>query len=262
MQIPAFRRSDDHVMLRRCVSSLWQRCSPGLSPRPPRRRRATGRRLEVGSRSGVVEQLPDEFIDYACGTNGGPPGPLAGWRGALPGGDRLARGLFPLRRRAGVLGQGQQPAPADGAIFRHQDLRLPHHRLRLDRRGGTLRGIRLVSDPRATTRTGRGLPLRIFHRASAATDGRARRWPEEGETPVDGIFVKERCRRRSTQPRRRRCPRATCARPGRPAHRPRPPGSSSMVRFELGCSAACRLHPAWGDSWPFGGKKRRCGASA
>src|SRR5216684_2275140 len=30
-----------------------------------------------------VETLPDEFIDYACGTNGGPPSvPLAGWRDA------------------------------------------------------------------------------------------------------------------------------------------------------------------------------------
>ncbi len=34
--------------------------------------------LQLGSR---VEALPDEFVDYACGTNGGPPSlPLEGWR--------------------------------------------------------------------------------------------------------------------------------------------------------------------------------------
>ena len=28
----------------------------------------------------VVVALPDEFVDYACGTNGGPPSlPLTGW---------------------------------------------------------------------------------------------------------------------------------------------------------------------------------------
>src|SRR5260370_22141828 len=33
--------------------------------------------LALGSR---VDQLPDEFVDLACGTNGGPPPPpLSGW---------------------------------------------------------------------------------------------------------------------------------------------------------------------------------------
>src|SRR2546423_153513 len=34
--------------------------------------------LQLGTQ---VDQLPDEFVDYACGTNGGPPStPLASWR--------------------------------------------------------------------------------------------------------------------------------------------------------------------------------------
>jgi hypothetical protein len=40
-------------------------------------------RLEVWDlRLGTpIDKLPDEFIDYACGTNGGPPSlPLTGWR--------------------------------------------------------------------------------------------------------------------------------------------------------------------------------------
>ena len=57
------------------------------------------------------------------------------------------------------MGQGQQPATADGAILRHQDLRLPDHRVGAE---------------------------------GWACDKLA---PEDGETPVDGIFVKERCRK-------------------------------------------------------------------
>src|SRR4051812_38330643 len=40
------------------------------------------RRLEVWDLQlgAAVAQLPDEFVDYACGTNGGPPAlPLNGW---------------------------------------------------------------------------------------------------------------------------------------------------------------------------------------
>ena len=34
--------------------------------------------LQLGT---PLDKLPDEFIDYACGTNGGPPSaPLSGWR--------------------------------------------------------------------------------------------------------------------------------------------------------------------------------------
>src|SRR5712692_1059102 len=41
------------------------------------------RRLEIWDLQlgAAVDQLPDEFIDYACGTAGGPPSrPLDGWR--------------------------------------------------------------------------------------------------------------------------------------------------------------------------------------
>ena len=41
----------------------------------------------------------------------------------LPSGaERAARGLFPLRRRARILGQGERPADRDRALFRHQGL--------------------------------------------------------------------------------------------------------------------------------------------
>jgi hypothetical protein len=62
--------------------------------------------------------------------------------------------------------------------------------------GGTLRGIRLVSDPRGDSQNrDEAYLLRNFLTARFGRDG----WrcenlpPAEGETPVGGIFVKERC---------------------------------------------------------------------
>ena len=62
--------------------------------------------------------------------------------------------------------------------------------------GGVLRGLRLVSDPRGDLQNrDEAYLLRNFLTARFGRDG----WsceslpPEEGETPVDGIFVKERC---------------------------------------------------------------------
>ena len=54
-------------------------CAPAALAAPGERpKRLEVWDLELGAR---VEQLPDEFIDYACGTNGGAPAlPLAGWR--------------------------------------------------------------------------------------------------------------------------------------------------------------------------------------
>ena len=64
--------------------------------------------------------------------------------------------------------------------------------------GGALRSIRLVSDPRGDTQNrDEAYLLRNFLTARFGRDGWACESlsPEDGETPVDGIFVKERCRK-------------------------------------------------------------------
>src|SRR5262245_64455837 len=73
-------------MLRLCVSSLvpallaWAFAAAAAAAPGDRPARLEIWDLPLGT---PVAQLPDEFIDYACGTNGGPPGmPLAGWREA------------------------------------------------------------------------------------------------------------------------------------------------------------------------------------
>src|SRR3954465_13099462 len=52
--------------------------------------------LKLGA---TADALPDEFTDYACGTNGGPPSvPLRGWtdfRGCRPQPDGLREVYFP-----------------------------------------------------------------------------------------------------------------------------------------------------------------------
>ena len=65
------------------VAAAWLVCASSAFSSPDNRTSDRPTRLEVwdlrlGSQ---IEQLPDEFIDYACGTNGGPPStPLNGWR--------------------------------------------------------------------------------------------------------------------------------------------------------------------------------------
>ncbi|MEA2958010.1 MAG: hypothetical protein QOJ58_3513, partial [Alphaproteobacteria bacterium] len=52
-------------------------CSPAAAAQE-RPTRAEVWDLKLGS---AAEALPDGFAEYACGSNGGPPGaPLAGWR--------------------------------------------------------------------------------------------------------------------------------------------------------------------------------------
>ena len=149
-----------------------------------------------------IDALPDDFIDYACGTNGGPPGmPLAGWREARrcrPEAGGLREVYFryddELEYWAKANNLLQQMAQYSGT----KTYGFPVTVSALIDEGGTLRGIRLVSDPRGDSQNrDEAYLLRNFLTARFGRDG----WtcetllPEEGETPVDGIYVKERCRK-------------------------------------------------------------------
>jgi hypothetical protein len=58
-----------------CVQSAFSAPGNHASDRPTRLEVWD---LQLGTQ---LEALPDEFVDYACGTNGGPPAtPLNGWR--------------------------------------------------------------------------------------------------------------------------------------------------------------------------------------
>ncbi len=153
--------------------------------------------LQLGT---PVDQLPDEFIDYACGTNGGPPSrPLRRWSDfrrcpAEPSGLREVYFRYDdeleyWARANNLLPQMEQFAGTKAYGF-------PIIASALIDADGILGGIRLVSDPKGEDRDEAYL-LRNFLTARLGRDG----WDcedlpaAEGETPVGGIFVKQRCRK-------------------------------------------------------------------
>src|ERR1700719_1364062 len=155
--------------------------------------------LRLGTR---VDQLPDEFVDLACGNNGGPPSvPLSGWGDfrrcrSEPSGLRevyfryddeweywaKANGLeAQMEQYAGTKTYGF-PVVVSGLIDA----------------AGLLAGIRIVSDPRDTSQNrDEAYLLRNFLTARLGRDGwQCQDLPlEDGETPVDGVFVKQNCRK-------------------------------------------------------------------
>jgi len=155
--------------------------------------------LRLGAR---VDQLPDEFVDYACGTNGGPPSlPLNGWndfRRCRPEPSGLREVYFRYddeleywAKANGLEGQMEQysgtktygfPVVVSGLIDAE----------------GLLRGIRIVSDPRDTTQNrDEAYLLRNFLTARLGRDNwQCQDLPlQDGETAVDGVSVKQDCRK-------------------------------------------------------------------
>jgi hypothetical protein len=160
------------------------------------------RRLEIWDLQlgAPVDQLPDEFIDYACGTVGGPPSrPLDGWRDfhrCRPEPSGLREVYFRYddeleywARANNLLSQMEQHSGTKTYGF-------PIVASALFDADGIVSGIRIVSDPRGEDRDEAYL-LRNFLTARLGRDG----WvceelpPAEGETSVGGIFVKQRCRK-------------------------------------------------------------------
>jgi hypothetical protein len=153
--------------------------------------------LQLGT---PVEQLPDEFVDYACGTNGGPPAmPLAGWRDARrcrPESSGLREVYFRYDDELEYWAKANNLVMQMEQYSGTKTYGFPITVSALIDDGGTLRGIRLVSDPRGDGQNrDEAYLLRNFLTARFGREG----WrcenlpPAEGETPVGGIFVKERC---------------------------------------------------------------------
>ena len=147
-----------------------------------------------------IGQLPDEFIDYACGTNGGPPStPLTGWRDVTrcrPEPSGLREVYFRYDDELEYWAKANNLLTQMAQYSGTRTYGFPVTTSALIDEGGVLRGLRLVSDPRGDLQNrDEAYLLRNFLTARFGRDG----WTceslprEEGETPVDGIFVKERC---------------------------------------------------------------------
>jgi hypothetical protein len=201
------RFPDDLTMSRRRVASLVASLAVALLAGATTAMAAPAERpvrleiwdLKLGA---PVEQLPDGFVDHACGTNGGPPSlPLMGFRDfrrcrAEPSG--LREVYFRYDDELEYWAKANNLLPQMEQYSGTKTYGFPITVSALIDEQATLRGIRVVSDPRGETdKRDEAYLLRNFLNARFGRDG----WSceslsaEEGETPVAGIFVKERCRK-------------------------------------------------------------------
>jgi hypothetical protein len=166
----------------------------GAQERPPRLEVWD---LQLGSR---VDQLPDEFVDLACGTNGGPPSvPLNGWndfKRCRPEPSGLREVYFRYDDELEYWAKANNLADQMEQYSGTKTYGFPVVVSALFDAQGSLGGIRIVSDPRDTSQNrDEAYLLRNFLTARFGRDN----WQcqdlalEGGETPVDGVFVKQRC---------------------------------------------------------------------
>jgi hypothetical protein len=150
----------------------------------------------------AVTDLPDEFTDYACGNNGGPPSTaLTGWRDFKrcrpePGG--LREVYFRYDDELEYWAKANQFATEIRKFSGTKVFDFPVVlSARLDD-NGILKGIRIVSDPRDTSRDREeAYLLRNFLNARYGRED----WDcvdlpaEDGETPVFRTVIKQRCKK-------------------------------------------------------------------
>jgi hypothetical protein len=161
-------------------------------------------RLEVWDlRLGTpVEKLPDEFVDHACGNNGGPPSlPLAGFREfrrCRPEASGLREVYFRYDDELEYWAKANNLEDQMEQFTGTKTYGFPVVVSALIDAQGLLRGIRIVSDPRdASQNRDEAYLLRNFLNARfGREDWRCEDLAlGEGETPVDGVFVKQDCRK-------------------------------------------------------------------
>ena len=159
------------------------------------------RRLEIWNlQLGIrANQLPDEFVDYACGTNGGPPSrALTGWsdfRHCQQEASGLREVYFRYDDELEYWAKANNLLPQMEQYSGTKTYGFPIIASILVSDDGIVRGIRIVSDPREDREE--AYLLRNFLSARLGREG----WqcedfpPAEGEGAVAGIFLKQRCRK-------------------------------------------------------------------
>jgi hypothetical protein len=149
-----------------------------------------------------VGQLPDEFVDLACGTNGGPPSvPLSGWSDfrrcrAEPSG--LREVYFRYDDELEYWAKANDLADQMEQYAGTKTYGFPVVVSGLIDAQGMLRGVRIISDPRdASQNRDEAYLLRNFLNARFGRDNwQCQDLPlADNETAVDGVFVKQDCRK-------------------------------------------------------------------
>jgi hypothetical protein len=142
----------------------------------------------------------DGFDEFACGSNGGPPRQkLEGWSGFAKCAPEPS-GLREVQVRFDDELEYVGKAIADERYTDQQgSTRVAGHPVILSvlfDEGGTLRALRFISDPRGTAlerRMAHMLRLAVIDRYGPAAWSCTDFPPADGETPVGGVFLKQRC---------------------------------------------------------------------
>jgi hypothetical protein len=147
-----------------------------------------------------IAELPDDYVDFACGTNGGPPStPLSGWkdfRRCRPEPNSLREVYFRYDDEIEYWAKANNLEAQMEQYIGTKTYGFPIVASALLGEDGKVHGIRVVSDPRDPTgdRDDAYL-LRNFLNARFGRDG----WncqdmpPQDGESPVYGIFINQTC---------------------------------------------------------------------
>jgi hypothetical protein len=147
-----------------------------------------------------IAELPDDFMDYACGTNGGPPStPLMGFkdfRRCRPEPTGLREVYFRYDDELEYWAKANNLQAQMEQYIGTKTYGFPITVSALVGEDAVVHGVRIVSDPRDPTGDrDEAYLLRNFLNARFGRDG----WQcedqpaESGETPVAGIFIKQRC---------------------------------------------------------------------
>jgi hypothetical protein len=162
--------------------------------------RPTRREVWDISLGAKIVELPDDFMDYACGTNGGPPStPLRGFkdfRRCRPEPSGLREVYFRYDDELEYWAKANNLAAQMEQYIGTKTYGFPITVSVLIGDDAAVHGIRIVSDPRDPTGDrDEAYLLRNFLNARFGREG----WQcedqpaEPGETPVAGIFIKQRC---------------------------------------------------------------------
>jgi hypothetical protein len=153
--------------------------------------------IQLGTK---VADLGDDYIDYACGTNGGPPSTsLTGFkdfRRCRPEPSGLHEVYFRYDDELEYWAKANNLAAQMEQYIGTKTYGFPITASVLISDDAVVHGIRIVTDPRDPTGDrDEAYLLRNFLNARFGREG----WmcqdlpPESGETPVTGIFIKQNC---------------------------------------------------------------------
>src|SRR4051794_38813381 len=149
-----------------------------------------------------LADLSDDFTDYACGTGGGPPSvAITGWkdyRRCRPEPNGLREVYFRYDDELEYWAKANNLPTEIERFSGTKVYNFPVVLSALFNESGILAGLRVISDPRdSSRRREEAYSLRNFLTSRFGRDG----WdcaelpPEEGEGPVARTFIKQHCRK-------------------------------------------------------------------